>query len=85
MSNHKWKNNICIKCGISRERKDFKRWQSTGSVLGRDGCWYDKHYYTFGTGWYYGKEYGFDRPQCAIIEWLNGGQSVQECDARKVK
>jgi hypothetical protein len=67
MSNHKWKDNVCIKCGLSRERKEYRQVQSTGSYLGKDGCFYDKHYYTYGTAWHYGSKYKFERPECVLV------------------
>ena len=64
--NHKWKDDVCVKCGLRRERKEYKKPGMPYAVLGRDGCWYDKVPYTFGIGWHYGKRFGFERPPCPI-------------------
>jgi hypothetical protein len=67
MSNHKWSDNVCTKCGISRERKEYRKWQRSYTYLSKSGVWEDRDVYTFGTAWHYGKGYGFKRPQCAIV------------------
>lgn len=65
--NHKWnKDNVCIKCGIVRERKEYKRWQRVQGVL-IHGVWEDKHFYTYGVAWHYGPEHKFDRPECNVV------------------
>ena len=61
--NHRWKDNICIHCGIKRERREYKKLVNTYSVLGRDGCFYDRPIYQYGTAWHYG-ETKFKRPEC---------------------
>lgn len=68
MSNHKWnKENTCLNCGVHRERKDYKRWLRTETVL-RNGVWEDRTVYAYGTMWHYGKKYGFERPHCELIK-----------------
>jgi hypothetical protein len=62
--NHKWKDNTCIHCGITRERKEYKRVTRTYSKLGRDGVFYDVPVYEYGAAWWYGKEHKFKRPEC---------------------
>ncbi len=61
--NHKWKDNKCLKCGIERQKKEYKRWQRSETVL-RDGVWVDKNIHTFGIAWHYGPEHKFIRPNC---------------------
>lgn len=72
--NHRWKDNVCQKCGLVRDRMEYKKAGLPYSVLGRDGCWYDKVPFTYGTAWYYGIKsgensvmgIGFERPPCPI-------------------
>jgi hypothetical protein len=66
MSNHKWQNDECVRCGLKREKREYKKAGLPYSVLGRDGCWYDKVPYTFGTGYWYGETYKFERPDCPV-------------------
>lgn len=61
--NHKWVDNKCQKCGIKRERKEFKRWQRSETVL-VNGVWQDRTIHTYGTAWHYGIAYKFNRPNC---------------------
>lgn len=62
--NHKWQNDVCLRCGLTREKREYKKAGIPYSVLGRDGCWYDRVPYTFGTAYYYGEKYKFERPSC---------------------
>lgn len=68
MSNHKWKDNVCVNCGIKRERKEYRRWQRSETYLSRAGVWEDRTIYTYGTAWYYGEKYRFERPQCELVK-----------------
>jgi hypothetical protein len=61
--NHKWKDNVCVNCGIVRERKSWKL------LMAQIGS---KDYYKYGSGYYYGLPQdkvlvyglGFKRPDC---------------------
>lgn len=61
--NHKWENNKCVKCGIERQKKEYRSWQRVETIL-INGVWEDKHFYTYGIKWYYGNENKFERPNC---------------------
>ena len=73
MANHKWKKDVCIKCGITRTRKEYKKCVRTYSKL-INGVFQDIPVYRYGTAWFYGmphKEHpntvkiiGFERPGC---------------------
>jgi hypothetical protein len=45
---HRWKRNICIRCGISRKRKNWKILTPLKTS----------------SSWWYGEEYKFQRPNC---------------------
>jgi len=64
MSNHKWKDNVCVNCGIRREKKEYKRWKSCGTYLSRNGIWEERTHYDYGIKWHYGAEHKFIRPNC---------------------
>lgn len=65
MIRHKWKDNTCTVCGITRVRRG---WKLRMAIVG------NKDYYKYGTGWFYGmphkeaptvvKGIGFKRPEC---------------------
>jgi hypothetical protein len=61
--NHKWIDNTCQKCGLKREKKEFKRWQRSETVL-VNGVWQDRNIHTYGAAWHYGSEHKFERPNC---------------------
>lgn len=61
--NHRWANNICINCGVTRERKDYRKLVNTYTVLS-NGVWEDRPVYQYGTGWWYGEVNKFNRPDC---------------------
>ena len=61
--NHKWVDNKCQKCGIERQKKEFKRWQRAETVL-RHGVWIERSVFTYGTAWHYGVGNRFQRPNC---------------------
>lgn len=52
--NHRWVNNTCINCGVTRERKS---WKLRRAITIRD-------HYQYGTGWWYGEVNKFKRPDC---------------------
>lgn len=52
--NHRWGNNTCINCGVTRERKT---WKLLMAITNRD-------HYQYGTGWWYGEINKFIRPDC---------------------
>jgi len=72
--NHKWKDNVCVNCGIERTKKDYRQVVSTYSKLGNDGCFHDVPVYRYGKAWCYGRPHeldkdvivtiGFERPSC---------------------
>lgn len=61
--NHKWTDNKCKVCGVERQKKEFKRWQRSETVL-VNGVWQDRNIHTYGTAWHYGTEHKFERPDC---------------------
>lgn len=62
---HKWKDNICVHCGLERQIKPYKKVVGTPySVLGTDGVWFDRVNHVYGYGWWYGTENKFERPEC---------------------
>lgn len=72
--NHKWKNNVCIRCGVGRMKVSYKKWVRTYSKL-VNGVFEDRDVYQYGRAWWYGKPVdpnvdhlfnstGFDRPDC---------------------
>jgi len=71
--NHKWSGNTCVSCGISRMKKDCKKFVRTYPKL-INGVWEDVQVFSFGTAWfYYGPDpkvenlkiaIGFERPEC---------------------
>lgn len=61
--NHRWINNKCSKCGVERQKKEFKRWQRSETIL-VNGVWQDRNIHTYGTAWHYGEQYKFERPDC---------------------
>lgn len=78
--NHRWENNKCLKCGIERQKKEFKRWQRSESVL-VNGIWQDRNIHTYGTAWHYGPEHKFERPGCKIkICHICGGENEHTKD-----
>lgn len=62
--NHRWQDNTCINCGITRERRECQKLVNTRSVLSRHGVFYDVPVYQYGTGWWYGEKDKFKRPEC---------------------
>lgn len=62
--NHRWKDNKCIRCGIVRERKEYKKLLRTYSKLCSDGCFHDIPIWGYGIGWWYGDSHEFNRPHC---------------------
>jgi hypothetical protein len=64
--NHRWKDNVCTRCGIARVRRSWKLLMA----ITPDG----KNHYKYGTAWWYGtpnsnvkcliKSIGFERPEC---------------------
>lgn len=66
--NHRWKDNQCIRCGITREKREAKvRVGFPYSVLDRHGVWVDRQRYDYRWLWWYGDKYKFDRPDCIQI------------------
>lgn len=61
--NHKWKDNVCINCGLHREKRDFRKLKRTYSKL-IHGVWEDIPVWEFGTAWWYGLKNKFNRPDC---------------------
>jgi hypothetical protein len=82
--NHKWENNICVRCGIKRELREYRKPGLPYGVLGRDGCWYDKVPFTHGTAWHYGKPYGFERPNCPITNRTHKSATQQVLNSNSV-
>ena len=81
--NHKWENNKCLKCGIERQKREYKRWQRSETVL-RDGVLVDKTIHTFGIAWHYGPEHKFIRPNCKQSFYCNndangGSRCTEHC------
>lgn len=74
MIHHRWgTDNVCIKCGIARIKKQYKIVARTYSKL-INGIWEDIPIYRYGTAWWYGtpneihpftvRSIGFKRPEC---------------------
>jgi hypothetical protein len=82
--NHKWQNDACVKCGLKREKKEYRKWQRCYTALSRSGVWEDRHVYTYGIGWHYGEPYGFERPQCALVAF-SSDKNAQGSDTTKAK
>jgi hypothetical protein len=57
MSNHKWKDNVCVKCGLHRI---LKKWSRCMAIVNHPP--YDVMAY--GKDWWYGKDHRFNRPNC---------------------
>lgn len=63
--NHKWKDNVCVNCGLNRIKRS---WRRRMAIVG------SKDYYQYGSNWWYGfthedckslvKSIGFERPDC---------------------
>lgn len=67
MIRHKWENDVCIKCGIKRERMERTQLSHTYSILGKDGCFHDVPVYNINLHYAYsesGIKWSFDRPDC---------------------
>lgn len=65
--NHRWENNVCIKCGLHRKRKT----QSLLMAITNFPPY--NHYKHEWLWWYYirNKEIGFLRPDCKNIQFIN--------------
>lgn len=63
MIRHKWINDTCQRCGLTREKRMQEKYQRTIGVL-RHGIWEDKHLYTENLRYYYGDTHKFERPDC---------------------
>lgn len=55
--NHRWANNTCINCGVTRERKT---WKLLMGIVNHPP-W---NVYKYGTAWWYGEVNKFKRPDC---------------------
>lgn len=64
MIRHRWQNNTCIYCGLTRDRREFQKLVNTRSVLSQHGVWIDVPMYQYGIGWWYGELNKFIRPEC---------------------
>lgn len=69
MANHKWNSEEkCSRCGIKRQKRERIRRSLPYSVLGKDGCWYDKVTERSFIEWHYTKpnetKGTFERPDC---------------------
>jgi len=64
MTRHRWTNNTCIRCGITRERREHNVVLRTYSVLNQHGVFVDRQHIKFGSAWWYGEKYQFIRPDC---------------------
>lgn len=58
--NHRWKDNTCIHCGITRKRK---YWRLLMAIVNHPP-W---EAYLTGTDWWYGEKHKFQRPECKRI------------------
>lgn len=54
---HRWNNNTCIHCGISRERR-------TETLLMAITDFPPYNHYRYQVKWWYGNKHGFKRPDC---------------------
>lgn len=67
MANHKWQDNVCVKCKILREREEKKTFVRDRSVL-IHGVWEDRPVFRYDMAWSYtdmfGNKIGFERPSC---------------------
>lgn len=69
--NHKWKNNNCVNCGITRIKKGWKLLMAISDHP-------PYNHFKYGNSWFYGipykenqnvvKSIGFERPECKIIK-----------------
>lgn len=69
MIKHSWKDDVCCKCGIKRERRDRQVLDHTYTKLGRDGVWYDQPVWTLQSAYAYsfdGDKWSFNRPDCVL-------------------
>lgn len=64
--NHSWKDNICTRCGVKREKKKAKVLKQIVPFLSRYGIWEDWEIYDYKTMWHYGSS-GFTRPDCKKV------------------
>ena len=62
--NHKWKNNVCVRCGIQRKAKRARKVIYLYPMLDGAGNMYDKPATKVMKLWNYGTEHGFQRPDC---------------------
>jgi hypothetical protein len=61
--NHKWHNNTCAHCGLKRKMKSRKMYY-TYPLLDPQGNFYNATTCQTAQRYYYGKEHGFNRPDC---------------------
>jgi hypothetical protein len=64
--NHKWENNVCVNCGLTRERR---YWKQLMAIVNHPP-W---EAYRTGVSYWYGNRYKFNRPSCPIdTKQMNG-------------
>lgn len=51
--NHQWNKDVCVNCGITRIKKEYKKLARTYSKL-INGVWEDIPIYKYGVGYWYG-------------------------------
>jgi hypothetical protein len=85
--NHKWKDNVCVNCGLHRMIREYRKVVRTYSKL-RNGVWEDVPIYQYGKKYWYGTQHeevkslvrsiGFERPDCKKIKHENkrGGETI---------
>jgi hypothetical protein len=81
---HKWKDDICVHCGVVRVKKNWTQVIGTRSIL-RHGVFEDVPVHKIGRDFWYsnnGNEYGFERPNCLIYDDIKATGSHE--DDRKV-
>jgi hypothetical protein len=59
MSNHRWNNNKCIKCGIFRVRATFRLFMAVTDQP-------PYNHYKYSTDWIYGPNETKKRPECKL-------------------
>lgn len=63
--NHRWVENKCLYCGLTREKREAKIHKGSYSCLTRSGVWDDREVVDYRFLWWYGPEHKFDRPDCS--------------------
>ncbi len=66
MVRHRWKDDVCVNCGVKRSRAERKKFVRDRSVL-INGVWEDSPVFKYDISWLYWKDDKkgtFERPDC---------------------